>query len=58
LDLEDDDQTDIVDPDAKPTEEENLWKAGEGLNFLVNLYQYINLRFITAPSRCLICDRG
>lgn len=33
-------------------EEENFWVGTEG--FLARFYTYINLRFITCPSYCLI----
>lgn len=35
------------------SEQENLWKNDQ---FLLNLYNYINYRFITCPTHCLICD--
>jgi hypothetical protein len=57
LDIEDEGESKPLDDTSIKSEEENLWKEGDGLNFLVNLYNYINLRFITAPARCLICDR-
>jgi uncharacterized UBP type Zn finger protein len=43
-------------PENKSTEdereEENFWIGTEG--FLARFYSYINLRFITCPSYCLI----
>lgn len=35
------------------SEEENLWKND---SFLLNFYNYINYRFLTCPTHCLICD--
>eukprot|EP00026_Physarum_polycephalum_P002388 Phypoly_transcript_02394.p1 GENE.Phypoly_transcript_02394~~Phypoly_transcript_02394.p1 ORF type:complete len:924 (+),score=160.91 Phypoly_transcript_02394:68-2773(+) len=41
--------------DIPPAKNEvNLWDENP---FLVNLYNYINMRFITCPGYCLICDR-
>lgn len=41
--------------DIPPAKNEvNLWTDEP---FLVNLYNYINMRFITCPGYCLICDR-
>lgn len=39
-------------------DEENLWlNKGRNSCFLVNLFEYISLRFITCPTYCLICDK-
>lgn len=46
----------IADLDAPVAKNEvSLWT--EDNCFLVNLYNYINMRFITCPGYCLICDR-
>ena len=46
----------VINPDDIPPakNEVNLWTEDP---FLLNLYNYINMRFITCPGFCLICDR-
>jgi len=41
--------------DNEVTEAENFWLGDQG--FLAKLYSYMNLRFITCPQYCLICDK-
>jgi hypothetical protein len=47
----------VVNADDIPAakSEVNLWT--DESPFLVNLYNYIAMRFITCPGFCLICDR-